>query len=178
MTLAFVVSGVERDAVSLGGQEFVKKPDDGQLLKLLDVPGITITGKAKSVTVPDGDRLMGSLMFMPNFNVRNGDSVFTSTDPLPVTSDYGFRFRYRPITLLMSQLREGYLLKPEDWILQAVSGDNSSFNSPTGNNITVQLTGNTLTFTPMNTKTFWIDTGANGWGMSFGYTSVFQVISE
>lgn len=36
MTLAFVVSGVEREAVSLGGQEFVKKPDDGQLLKLLD----------------------------------------------------------------------------------------------------------------------------------------------
>lgn len=178
ITLAFVVSGTERDAVSLGGQEFVKKPDDGQLLKLLDVPGITITGKARSVTVPDGDRLMGSLMFMLNFNIYNGDSVFTSTDPLPVTSDYGFRFRYRPITLLMSQLREGYLLKPEDWILQAVAGNNSSLNYPTGNNITVKLTGNTLTFTPMNTNIFWIKPGADGWGMSFGYTSVFQVISE
>ncbi|QEU46220.1 hypothetical protein FMM01_02185 [Schleiferilactobacillus harbinensis] len=156
----------------------MKKPDDGQLLKLLDVPGITITGKARSVTVPDGDQLMGSLMFMLNFNIHNSDSVFTSTDPLPVTSDYIYRFRYRPITLSISQLHEGYLLKPEDWILQAVAGNNMSFNYPTGNNITVKLTGNTLTFTPMNTNIFWINPGPNGWGMSFGYTSVFQVISE
>lgn len=176
--MAFVVSGTERDAVSLGGQEFVRKPSDGLLLKQLNIPGTTITGKPRSVSVPDAENLTGKLMFLLNFNFQYGTDVFVTTQPLSNDFDYIYKVRCRPIIVSVQDLRNGLVLKPGDWIQEIKSGNSPIIYAPTGNNVTAQLIGSTLTFAPTGKSIFWISTDVNGWGLPFGYSSVFQVISE